>query len=98
MNLLENGKTSYLLLNDKGLPVAGDGLSLAEAGPFIERLHEALERGETSYGVWEHGEHRFFGTSVGDGIVIVKCGGSMPLTKALYLLDDIRRSCRKMIP
>ncbi len=98
MSLLENGKTAYLFLNDKGLTVAGEGLSLAEAGPFIERLHEALDRGETSYGVWEHGKSRFLGAPVGSGVVIVKCGGAMPLTKALYLLDEIRRSCQKMMP
>jgi len=97
MSLLDRAPVPYLLLNAKGLPVAGEGLSLAEAGLFIERLHEAFDKGETDHAIWNAGKTRFLGAAVGTGVVIVKCGGGTPLTKALYLLDDIRAKCRALL-
>jgi len=97
MSLFDRTPLAYLLLNDKGLPVAGRDLSLDDVGPFIERLHDAFDRGETDYAVWSEGGVRFLGASVGTGVVIVRCGDEVPLTKVLYLLEDIRTRCRAML-
>ncbi len=98
MNVIVQSGAAYLLLNKQGLPVAGERLTLAEVGPFIARAHEAFEHAETAYTVWEQNNQRFLGLPIGEGLLVLKCGSAMPLTKAVYLLDEIARTCRGMMP
>ncbi|HOW51451.1 MAG TPA: hypothetical protein PLV42_05320 [bacterium] len=87
----------YLIVNGRGLPVAGSGLTIEEAGPFMETLHSALESAETEYAVWNHGAQKYLGTGVGDCFLIVKCGPGAPLTRLIYSLGDIRARCARSL-
>jgi hypothetical protein len=98
MNLFEGFETpEYLIVNAKGLPVAGSGISTEEIGPFVETIHTALEAAETDYAVWNRGPVKYLGTRTGDCFLIVKCGPRTPLTRLLYSLDDIRARCARSL-
>ncbi len=81
---------AFLVVNRNGLPVAGDGLSLAEVGSFVETLHGALEKGETDYAVWNNGPKKYLGAALNDCFLIVECGPAVPLTRILYALPELR--------
>lgn len=88
---------AFLVVNRNGLAVAGDGLSLAAVGPFVETLHGALEKGETDYAVWSSGAKKYLGTAVNDCFLIVECGGTAPLTRLLYDLPALRARCARCL-
>ncbi len=88
---------AFLMVNRNGLAVADGGLSLTAVGPFVETLHAALEAGETDYAVWSSGTKKYMGTAIKDCFLIVECGPTVPLTRLLYALPELRARCGRLL-